>query len=473
MKVMMIQLPHVYEGTYRPPTIYPLGIGYLVSILKGVHDMIPMDLWLNNDSVDTALNRISGDVPDVFCISVYSTQYPYYKSLVARLKAKFADVPVIAGGPGATFSYEILLTKTGTDVCVIGEGEIVLPALLANLSSPEKVKGVAFLRNERLAVTDPQPQIDNLDTLPFPDRSFFDFEQYVRNSKQRQVYFKGLRTNGIISSRGCPYQCTFCSKTFPGSRRRSIENISAEIGLLKEKYDIEAIEFDDELVLISKKRALDICEMMREHGLPWGCQGRINLVDEEILTEMKRAGCRYVGYGVESHTQHILDRMNKKVKVHRIIPVIRMTQRIGLEPVVQYMYGFPGENDQSIADTQAFFTAIDHPYIGMITTPLPGTTLYEEAKGKGLIGDEEAYLMKLTSGYNYALPLVNMTDFTDQEFVSKRLALEKRIDRSYYRKRPLKYLARMMKLARYRLWMLFNDPSRFFKKVFRKFLPAS
>lgn len=468
MKVMMIQLPHFYEGTKRAPTIYPLGIGYLVSVLKEYHEMIPLDLWIENTLVDSAILMIEKNVPDVFCISVYSTQYPYFKELVGRLKEKYPTIPIIAGGPGASFSYQVFLEKTKTDYCVIGEGEITLKELLANIDSAGDVSGIAFRNKDEIVVTPHKDQIKDLDSIPLPDRTFFDFEAYIHNAQKNKTFFNDLRRNSIISTRGCPYRCTFCSKTFSGSRVRSIEGLDKEIKMLKSEFNLEALEFGDELVLLNKKRAIEICEMMKRHNMPWGCQGRINLVDEEILQHLKNSECKYVGYGVESYTQSILDKMKKKIRVEQILPIIEMTQKYEIHPTIQYMYGYSGENDESIANTYQFFKQIDQPFIGMLTTPLPGSPLYDDVLARNLIIDEEAYLMKLTSGYNYSVPLVNLTDFSDTELVKKKFALEKMINRQYYMRHPLSYLKTIYSKMAYRFKMLFNNPVLFTTKVMSK-----
>lgn len=470
---MLIQLPHFYEDTIRAPSTYPIGIGYIASVLKEHYDLIPLDLWIDGDDIDAAIRKIKNNVPDVFCISVYSTQYPYFKELVHRLKDVYPEKPLVAGGPGATFSYQIFLEKTKIDYCVIGEGEITLKELLEKLNTPDDIRGIAYRRNGRVILNPEREQIRNLDSIPMPDRSFYDFERYILNAVKNRVLFKNARRNIVITSRGCPYHCTFCSKTFTGLRMRSIENIDAEIQMLKTEFEIEAVEFGDELVLINKKRALQICELMKRHDMSWGCQGRINVVDEELLKNMKAAGCVYVGYGVESYTQDILDKMKKKIKVDQILPAIQMTERVGIEPVIQYMFGYPGEDDQSIMATEYFFKQIDRPYIGMVTTPLPGTQLYRQALEKNIIGDEERYLMRLTSGYNYARPIANLTEFTDQEFVQKRFALEKKVNRRYYVKHPVLLIKKTYEKAAYLSRILFNDPYLFFLKLFRKIKTAN
>ena len=464
MKVMMVQLPHFFEETKRAASNYPLGIGYLVSVLKNIHEISPLDLWIENAKVDKAIRLIeTKNVPDVFCISVYSTQYPYYKEFVSRFKEKYPYVPVVAGGPGASFSYQVLLEKTKTDYCVIGEGEVTLKELLDNLDSPGDVRGIALRNGDEVVVTSPRTQIKDLDSIPLPDRTFFDFERYTFNSSKERGGFK--RQGSLISSRGCPYNCTFCSKTFSGLRMRSIESMEREIGFLETEFKIEEIGFNDELVLLNKKRAIAICDMMKRHNLPWICQGRINHVDEEILQHLKDSGCKSVGYGVESYTQNILDKMKKGIRVEQIVPVIEMTKKYNIKPRIQYMYGFPGEDDESIENTYRFFKQINEPFIGMVTTPLPGSPLYDDVLARNLITDEEAYLMKLESGYNCQDPLINLTNFTDTDFVSKRYALGKRISRIYYRRHPLLYVRNEYSKFIFRIKMLCSNPTLFFSKL--------
>jgi anaerobic magnesium-protoporphyrin IX monomethyl ester cyclase len=470
MKVMLIQLPHFFDGLNRPAIEYPLGIGYLVSSLKDRHEMLPMDLWIENASVDKAMQMIGKNRPDVFCISVYSTQYPYFKELVGALKNAYPDTKIIAGGPGATFSCPVFLEKTKVDYCVLGEGEITLGELLDNIDDPHAVAGLAYRKDGAIARTQKRMQLKDLDSLPWPDRDFFDMERYILNYKNSGSHLKNFRTSNVIAGRGCQYNCTFCSKTFSGVRFRSIPSIKEELLHLKKKYSLGAVCFHDELVVTNKKRILELCSALKDAGIKWGCQGRINEVDEDILRAMKAAGCIYIGYGVESYSQKILDRMKKHVKVETIIPVIEMTRRIGLIPVIQYMYGFPGEDDDSIERTVEFFKKIDHPYIGSATTPIPGTELYAEALKDNLIVDEEAYLNKLTGGYNRFEPLVNMTDFSDRDLILKKMKLVEKVNYNYYKRHPAAYFRLMLKEIPRIVKVLIFSPGTFFKKLSSKFL---
>lgn len=448
MRVALIQLPHFFgDGLSRAPENYPLGLGYLSNVLTEnqiTHDGI--DLWGLQYSVEEAFEKVDFSRYDFFVISAYVTQYKYFKELSFRLKERWPGVPIICGGPGPTFSSEVFLKHTGADVCVLGEGELTLPDLLQNFHHPESVKGIAFLKEGVVHLTPSREAIAELDSLKFPNRELFNFEKILataaaERSKGRNVWQrdKVRRSADIVAGRGCPYNCNYCSKTFQKLRLRSVDNIMAEIRELIEKYGINHLNFNDELLLVNKGRTFQLCDELKKLKITWSCQGHINQVNKEILAAMKDSGCIEVGYGVESISQSILDRMNKRVKSEKIVPVIKMTQEVGIKPIIQYMYGYPGENEETIKATFRFFKEIDYPFISFTTTPLPGTQLYRECLEKGLVKDEDDYMMRLDSGYNVAGALINMTEFSDQEFLARKRWLRITATHNYLKKRPLEY----------------------------------
>lgn len=444
----LIQLPHFYgNNASRSPECYPLGLGYISNVLKKnniTHAAI--DLWGLQYSVAQAMENVDYSSFEYLGISAYATQYKYLKEFSLALKNRYPEKTIICGGPGPTFSYETILKNTGVDVCVIGEGELTIIDLLQNPDRLEHVKGIAYLKDDQVQCNPSRDQLRDLDALVFPNRELFNFEKIisVANTVRADSDMPELKSNprrpaDLIAGRGCPYKCRYCSKTFSGLRLRSIDNIVSEVDELIKKYSINHLQFNDELVLVNKKRTLQLCEALKKLNVTWSCQGRIDQVDKDILKAMKDAGCIQVGYGVESISQSILDKMNKRIKSEEIVPIIKMTKEIGIEPIVQYMYGYPGENDKTIDATVKFFKAIDHPYIGFTTTLIPGTELYEEGRQKGLIGDEEGYLLRLDSGYNVSGAVVNMTGFTDEEFLRKKRWLMMRVSHHYYKKRPIEY----------------------------------
>lgn len=461
MKVALIQLPHFYgDGLSRPPECYPLGLGYISNFLydSGIsHNAI--DLWGMQYNVEETLKKVDFSGYNFFCISAYVTQYKYLKELSLKLKELWPRVPIICGGPGPTFSYEIFLRHTGVDVCVLREGELTVVDLLQNFDRLDRVKGIAYLKDGKVAVTPPRPAIEDLDTLRFPNRELFDFEKILANasySRTKTRLFSAYRDTprrsaDIVAGRGCAYSCNYCSKTFQGVRLRSIDKVMEEIALLKEKYGVNHLNFNDELLLVNKKRSLQLCEALKRFAVTWSCQGRINQVDREILKAMKDAGCIEVGYGVESISQPILDRMNKRLKAETIVPAIKMTQEMGINPIIQYMYGYPGENEETTRATIRFFKEIDYPFISFTTTPIPGTKLYQECVERGLIKDEEEYLTRLDSGYNLYGAMINMTEFSDSEFIARKRRMQLIITHNYLKRRPLEYGGYIFGLAQRKL----------------------
>lgn len=448
MRIVLVQLPHFYgDHQSRAPESYPLGLGYISAYLNehGVaHEGI--DLWELGLSAVEALDAFDWGAYDIVCVSAYATQYRYVRDFTLGLKERQPDVRIICGGAGPTFSADTILENTAVDVCVIGEGEVTALELIEHIDDPRSVAGVAFVQDSQIVRTEPRAYARDLDSLPFPNRELFDFEAYIvqvnrvrAETDHPEFREHPRRTADVIAGRGCPYVCRFCSKTFSGCRLRGIDAISSEVDLLQERWRISHLQFNDELIVTSKKRILALCERLKGRGLTWSCQGRIDQVDREILEAMKEAGCVDIGYGVESASQSILDAMDKRIDASAIVPVIRMTREIGINPIVQYMYGYPGENDETIAETERFFAAIDHPYVGFTTTPIPGSPLYEEVCTKGLIGDEHDFLMRLDSGYNMQGALLNLTEMTDKEFLAKKRRLAFRVNHNYLKKRPLQY----------------------------------
>jgi len=471
MKIALIQLPHFYgEGLSRPPDCYPLGLGYIASTLKQKgFEYEAFDFWMSEAKPENAAEVTAKSNCDIFGISAYSTQYSYLKEFSQKLKKLMPNIPQVSGGAGATFNPEIILKNTGVNICVIGEGEETIIDLLLHMNDPGFVKGIVYKNDKgEIRQTEARPQIRDLSNIPECDRELFNQEQYIKNLAKDDVS-QGMRGTNLISARGCPYSCNFCSKTFKEGRFRPVDDIIKEVKDLKERYKLGYVAFNDELLVVNKKRTEELCRKIKELDVKWICQGRINTVDEEILSQMKDSGCFKIGYGVESISQDILDKMNKRIKADKVVSVIEMTRKMGIEPIVQYMYGYPGENNETIKETEEFFKRIDHPYMGSLTTPLPGSPLYDDSVKKGFIKNEEEYLLNLDSGYNGDRILVNLTEFSNDELLSKRITLRNRVNANYFDRHPLKkVLLYCDKLIR-GFKLIFQNPKHLLRKVKAKF----
>ena len=472
MNILLIQLPHLYGPHYRPPTAYPLGLGYLINqLLDNNINVECLDLWIKQYNFKEMVREIKKyNRVDAIGISFYSTQYRTLKALITEIR-KFFNNLIVIGGPGTEANYRIVFKTLPIDFGVYGEAEKSFINLLKNLNQHENVKGIIYKKNGEVIKTAPETYIKNLDSLKFPDRNLLDFKEYLKLGRQHmdgQRCKEGFSTN-IIAGRGCPYSCNYCSKTFHGVRLRSIDNIIDEIQYLQESYNIKGVWFNDELVLVNKKRSFELCEKIKPLNIKWGCQGKLNQVNKELLEAMKNAGCVYVGYGVESVTQKMLDHMNKSQKATGAVGIINLTKKIGITPILQYMFGYAGENETSLKNSIEFFRQIDHKAAGFYTQPLPGTKLYDYCVENKLITNEETYLTNLDYGYNRGELTVNLTDFASLPEANQAIINAREIiNRNYYQNHHLEHLVNKFNRLKEILKLLFLSPGVFFRKLIKK-----
>ncbi|MDD5773368.1 MAG: radical SAM protein [bacterium] len=441
MKILLIQPPHYYLGKSRSPSFFPIGMGHIAKVLlNSGHTVEILDIYAYQYTNEEVIKRLEKSVNDIVCISSFSTQYNYVKWIAQQIKKMDPHKKIIVGGALATFNSRVLLETTDVDICVIGEGEITIKELIENFDNLKNVKGICFKEKQgEILTTLTREYIKNLDEIPFPAYELFPMEIYINNLNVEGIKEK-LRTANIICGRGCPYSCYYCSKVFSGVRLRSVDNFIKEISWLKDKYKIEGVFFNDELLIVNKKRTIELCERLADLKIKWNCQGRVNTLDPEILRIMKKSGCTAVGYGIESGSQRILDAMNKKVSVRQAKEIIIETKKAGLYPMIQMMFGYPGEDMQTLNETVNFFKEIDDPGTNLnYTTPLPGTKLWEYTLQKGLIKDEKYLLENLEGGYSSDAPfLVNYTDFPNDHLETVRETIQKKIRRNYIKRHPLK-----------------------------------
>ena len=240
--------------------------------------------------------------------------------------------------------------EEAVDVVVRSEGEQTLLELTQELSNPNalnSIDGITFRKNGQVIRTPNRPFMQNLDELPLPAYKFFPLEKYK---------LFGRRMLPIITSRGCPSQCSFCTSAQmfgKGFRARSPKNVVDELEWLKDEHGADAFTFYDDTFTLDKKRALKICEEMknRKIGLPWDCQTRVSTVSRDLLLKMREANCQQVFFGVESGCQKILDAVKKGTTVEQNEKAIRLAKDAGLFVAVSVMIGYPGETQEMLQET--------------------------------------------------------------------------------------------------------------------------
>lgn len=384
LKVALVN-PPIPEGVYHHQPYLPLGLAYLASSLESFGcDVSVIDCPAMGVDFKSLEKILSNLMPSI--IGITSMTPTINSALLCARAAKNAcgDALVVLGGPHASFMDEdILAREPSVDVIVRGEGEATIVELAKCLSENKKfydVAGITFRHNNRIVRNQDRGYIQNLDELPFPAYMHFQLKKY-------ELF--GRRLLPIMSSRGCPFQCSFCvtSRIFGRAfRARSPKNVVDELARLESDYGANAFTFYDDTLTLNKDRILKICKEIRRRGLslPWDCQTRVDAVSKEILIEMKKAGCQQIFFGVESGSQKILDIIGKGTTVEQNERAIRMAREVGLFVSISVIIGHPGETIETMNQTVEFIkkTRPDDVYI-CVATPYPGTQLYEQIKNLG------------------------------------------------------------------------------------------
>ena len=385
----------------------PLGLAYLAAVAEQRGD----EVRVHDGDVDPApLAAVLGEfAPEVVGITANTTQImAAWRD--ADLVKSMGGAPVLLGGPHPTTLPEESAARPSVDVVVRSEGEATWLELLAILeqepwdvaaTSPQPlsgpqgpVMGITY-RGEGGAIMNtpdraPIP-VAELDAMPLPAWHLFKLEHYTNlQPTVDQVEGPSLP---ILTSRGCPYRCSYCSQIGPRRwRARSVESVVAEWRWLVREQGAAEIGVLDDSFNIDRQRVLDICRRLVEedlHHVPWIMINgiRANLADEEVLGAMKRAGCIRAAFGVESGNQAILDTVvDKHLTLDQVRSAFRAARAVGMETIGFFIIGLPGETEATMDDTIRFACELD-PVVAnfSIATPFPGTQMYETVKAQGRI----------------------------------------------------------------------------------------
>jgi len=418
---------------------FPMGLAYIASALRNVgHNVIIYNQDKFHYPESHLVAYLNNNRFDAVGLGVVGGYYQYQKLL--KISGAIDSVPnrplYILGGHGPAPEPEYFLKKTSADVIVIGEGDMTIVNLLdafENKKSLSSVNGIAYLDDGRLVLTKPQELIKDLDSLPYPAWDLFPMDYYslirlphIGNNK---------RAFPVLTSRGCPFRCNFCYRMDKGYRPRALESIVEEIQILKKDYGISYIEFFDELLMSSVKRTVMLCEAFIKAGLniKWCCNGRLNFARPEVLKIMKKAGCVFINYGIESMDDGMLKVMNKNLTTGQIIKGIEATLAEGISPGFNIIFGNIGETPEILQKGVEFLLKYDdHSQLRTIrpVTPYPGCDLYYYAIENGLLKDcADFYENKHV---NSDLLSVNFTDLSDDEFHRVLFEANKTLLKNYY-----------------------------------------
>jgi len=371
--------PHLDTSIFRFP---PLGLGYIAAYLKqnGVSVEIVDCTFLTQKQ---AIKKIVESQPKIIGIqSMYSMKE---KSLeLAKLLRNNCEL-LVAGGALPTLNPDQFLDAF--HVVVVGEGEATMLELVNKFLNHENlstIEGIVYRENGSTVKTASRGLQENLDQLPPPSRELFDNYPYMA------YYFNkfGYRTTPLMTSRGCPFNCDFCSKPVFGDsvRMRSAEYIVGEIQeVIRLGYD--RLWIADDCFTLNRQRLIEICDGMIEGNLRigWECLSRVDTLDLEILNKMKEAGCVRIFFGIESGNDEILNIMNKKITTKQASEAVKLCRDVGVKTGAFFILGYPGENSATILETVKFASSLPLDYLSFtLPYPIPGTPLFERLNGSSL-----------------------------------------------------------------------------------------
>lgn len=378
-------------STSRIGILPPLGLGYIAATLQQAGHKVRI--------IDTRIDAITPEVqdeirrfaPGIVGISIFVISELEGYKLAEQMKRILPDIPVVLGGPQVTYFPKAPLERCAcVDFTVQGEGEYVMRDLVNALEASldfRSVKNIYYRRDDgTVGHTGGPESVPDLESLPLPSRELFDLSRYAP-----EVYeFTTLPATNILATRGCAYgQCTFCfesGKFRTKYRYRSAENLIAEIEMLRDKYGIREIVFNDDDLLSNGKLLMEFSRqaISRNLGVRWSCWGRVSPCTKNLLDTISKAGCWLVSFGIESGNQDLLDRLQKGMTIEKCRQVVKWCHEAGLEVMGTFMLALPGETPEKAERTIDFAIELDLTYAAFIPThPLFGTPLFETCIEEG------------------------------------------------------------------------------------------
>jgi len=362
----------------------PMGVGYLAAYLKKTLnlDVSVIDATFTR-SFGIILNKLREYKPDILGI--------YVDAVMTKDAISIADwarnnkLYTILGGPQATVLPEAFIAHA--DVIVRGEGELILAEVIRSYGTNDlsHIPGIWWKKNGEIIKNAPNQNFIRLDEMPFPERELLPMDKYLDYWNYLDVIDPDKCGTTMIVSRGCPFSCSYCQPTIKEMfgnkiRFRSPRNVAEEIKTLKEQYNIEGIFFHDDTFTIDYSWLQEFCRILENDKLSilWGCNSRIDTVNENMLRMMYQVGLRKIHFGIESGSQRILDNIyNKKIKIEQVKNVISLTRKIGIHTMGFFMLGAPSETEKDINKTISFAKNLRLEEASFfLTTPLVGTYLY-------------------------------------------------------------------------------------------------
>jgi anaerobic magnesium-protoporphyrin IX monomethyl ester cyclase len=425
--------------------VYPaLGVAYLAGAARRAgFPASVIDAHAENLSHERLTQAVARIAPDVVGLTSTTFNWPVVAELARRLRAALPGPRIVVGGPQLSLYPEECMAEGAVDVAVIGEGDDTIVELLARLRAGQELAGVAgtLVRADGDVVSGPdRAPIADLDALALPALDLLPLRRYRSLTLPRPFV-------SMVTSRGCPYRCRYCSQAYVGGahREHGVGRVLEEVERAVKLFHAREIVFFDETFTLNRGRVLAICAAILDRGLRprWNVRTRADRLDDELLEAMREAGCASIHVGIEAGSARVRELMNKRLGLERGARALARARRLGMETRGYFMLGYPGETREEVEETIRLATELPLDWASFtVTTDLPGTDLYRAALAGGRYpGDywREYSLQRCSGPPGYA-----SSELTAAE-------LEALLARAY-RRFYLRPTAIAAKLANRRLW---------------------
>lgn len=370
----------------------PLGLLWIANYLeKNDYNVGVVDLEVEEVDLKQIIEEAAPQI-----IGIGGTSSTRFESFEIARIAKSVDTSIttVYGGCHATFTAEDTLSHIkDIDVIVRGEGEYTVldlaRAIIDEDADLKNILGISYRDDGNIVHNPPRPRISDLDALGLPARHLVNMQRYVQT-----LYILNLPAGTIMTSRGCPFNCSYCSASAMFGRiytTRSAKCVVDEVELLIEKYGVKGIRFFDSTFTLNRKHVLSICDELTKRGfkIPWNCEIRVDTVDKDLLKKMQEAGCYFMDIGVESANEKVLKLMNKQITLEQAENVINWADELGLITNVAFTFGHIGETFEDCLETKKFIKKwrdkITNVAEGIGILIYPGTPVESFAKSNGLL----------------------------------------------------------------------------------------
>ncbi|MGA2400205.1 MAG: radical SAM protein [Syntrophobacteraceae bacterium] len=366
---------------------YPIFLAYSAAQLKAAgHQVFYIDSVIQDYDLPRTISEAGKVAPEVIFMETTTPSIAAdYENLTLLKEATGARV--VVGGPHSTYFHRAVIEECpAIDVAIRHEFDTKISAVVSNIGNLNGVPGITYRSGAKIIDNGDGEVASDLDTIPFPDRDTVPWKWYLEAWYSRQPFMN------LMTSRGCPYHCSFClwPQSMYGHRQRfrSVDNVISEIRRLVDNYGVRELNIDDGTFTTNRRRVIEFCRRVREQkfDIIWTCNGRVDTIDDEMLSEMKKAGCKMIRFGVESGSQEVLDKIRKGLTLKRIEDGFQLVKKHRIQALGGFMFGFPYDSRKTVEETIRFAKKLSPDQVQFsISMCYPGTSLYEYAKENDLL----------------------------------------------------------------------------------------